>query len=469
MSQNTTTLSAAIMAAGKGTRMKSERPKVRHELAGRSMIMHVMHAAHDIISGPLHVIIGHRGEEIKEHVMHTARRDMRANIHWIEQREQLGTGHAVQQLLPALEHYQGHLLILNGDVPLLSSETLRELWSQHLEGKHSTTVLTTRLPNPTGYGRILKDNAGHFISIREHKDCAPEELQITEVNTGIYLFEWEALAEALPQLSNENAKGEYYLTDVLGIQVQNGLSVGVFCMQDHREVMGINSRKELAEVEGILQTRLRDKWMLSGVSMRQPESIYLDCTVELATDVEILPGCCLYGQTSVAAGTRLGPHTILENALIGSSCEITTSVIREATIADHVKIGPYAHIRPGTVIASQAKVGNFVELKNTHLGEGSKASHLSYLGDAQIGQHCNIGAGTITCNYDGTHKHPTTLADNVFVGSNSTLIAPLEIGTNAYLGAGSVITRHVPPGALALGRSRQVNKEGWVESKKAQP
>lgn len=466
-SENSTRLAAAIMAAGKGTRMRSAHlPKVLHELAGRSMIMHVIHAANEIISGPLHVIVGHGADKVEQHVANCSSRDLKENVRWVYQHEQLGTGHAVQQLLPEMQGYHGHLLILNGDVPLLTAETLKDLWAHHLEGEHAATILTTRLLDPTGYGRIIKDNAGHFISIREHKDCAPEELKIDEVNTGIYLFEWQYLHKYLPELKNDNAKKEFYLTDILGMFVKAGLSAGVFCKEDQKEVMGINSRKELAEVEDILQKRLQEKWMLAGVTLRRPESIHLDCSIELAQDIEILPGTCLYGHTTVASGTRLGPNTILTNAIVGSFCEIVSSTIQDATVADHVTIGPYAHIRPETVIASYAKVGNFVELKKTHLGEYSKASHLAYLGNASIGSHCNIGAGTITCNYDGAYKHPTMLGDQVFVGSNATLVAPVTIGNEAFLAAGSVITEDVPAGALGMGRARQVNKEGWVAKRR---
>lgn len=462
MKTTSTQLTAAVMAAGKGTRMYSETtPKVLHTLAGRSMILHVLQAANELVSGPLHVIVGHGREQVRAHVQAQAPADIQQRLVWVEQLQQLGTGHAVQQLLPVLPDYHGHLLILNGDVPLLSPETLKELWHQHLDGHHVATLLTTRLDDPDGYGRIIKNNAGKFISIREDKDCNDAERKIREVNTGIYLFDWTALAACLPELSNDNAKQEYYLTDVLGMLVRQQASVGVHCIGASEEVLGINSRLELAEVEEMLQQQLRQYWMERGVTLRNPASIYIDCSVELAQDVEILPGTTLLGQTRVGKGARIGPNTLLQDAQVGADCEIVMSAVYGAELGEQIHVGPFAHLRPGTRIENGARVGNFVELKNTHLGPRSKASHLSYLGDAEIGPGCNIGAGTITCNYDGAAKHTTTLGENVFVGSNSTLVAPLTIGDEGFVAAGSTLTEDLPAGALGLGRARQVNKPGW--------
>lgn len=465
---NTENLAIAVMAAGKGTRMKSENlPKVLHTLAGRSIVMHVLHTAFRLDPSAVHLIIGHEGQQVRDHVESHSGDSMLGRLGWVEQRDQLGTGHAVQQVMPHLENFKGHLAVLNGDVPLLSAETLGALWQRHLDGRHAATLLTTSLPDPTGYGRIIKNAFGRFLAIREHKDCSPEELQIKEFNTGIYLFDWEHLSRLLPQLRNDNAKGEYYLTDILGMLIDENLSVGLHTMEDPREVLGINSRKELAEVEGILRARIRDKWMLEGVTLRQPETISIDVDVELAADVEILPNCQLEGATKVSAGSKIGPNVLLRDAEVGEGCEILNSVVHLAVVGDRATVGPYAHLRPAAELAEGAKVGNFVELKNARLGAGSKASHLSYLGDAEIGAGCNIGAGTITCNYDGTRKHRTELADGVFIGSNSTLVAPVRVEAGGYVGAGSVITADVPAGALALGRARQVIKPGWVAQKDA--
>ncbi|MGV3524608.1 MAG: bifunctional UDP-N-acetylglucosamine diphosphorylase/glucosamine-1-phosphate N-acetyltransferase GlmU [Candidatus Sericytochromatia bacterium] len=464
---DTSALAVAIMAAGKGTRMKSETtPKVLHTLAGRSMVLHVLHAAAALEPASFQLIVGHGGDKVREHVSQLAPAAIAERLNWVEQTEQLGTGHAVQQVLPHLADFGGHLVVLNGDVPLLSASTLQDLTRRHLEGQHAATLLTTRLSNPSGYGRILKDNAGRLIGIREDKECTPAELAIDEVNSGIYLFAWPKLAELLPQLNNHNAKGEYYLTDILGMLVDRGLPVGVHCMSDHREVLGINSRKELADVEAILQERLRHHWMEAGVTLRAPETITIGCEVELASDVEILPGTHLQGRTRVGSHSRIGPHSQLNDAVVGEHCEISFSVLQEVEVGHHVSVGPYAHLRPGTVVEAEAKIGNFVELKNTHLGRASKAGHLSYLGDAEIGSDCNIGAGTITCNYDGAQKHRTEIGDDVFVGSHSTLVAPVRLAQGAYTGAGSVITEDLPAGSLGLGRARQTTKPGWAESKR---
>lgn len=463
-SSQTPPLAIAIMAAGKGTRMKSEhKPKVLHTLAGRSIIMHVLHTAFALEPESVQVIVGHMADQVKQHVAHSAKDHMQGKIGWVEQLEQLGTGHAVLQVMPHLSAFKGHLAVLNGDVPLLSAQTLQDLWQRHLDGRHVATLLTTRLQDPTGYGRIIKNPFGRFLAIREHKECNAQELAINEVNTGIYLFDWQHLSRLLPQLKNDNAKGEYYLTDILGTLIEEGLSVGIHCMQDPREVLGINSRKELADVETILADRIREHWMLSGVTLRQPQTISIDVDVELDVDVEILPNSQLCGQSKVGSGSRIGPNTLLQDASIGKDCDILMSVVNQSQIGDYVKIGPYAHIRPETQIHDYAKVGNFVELKKAELGHGAKASHLSYLGDVTIGPKSNIGAGTITCNYDGKHKHRINMGEGVFIGSNSTLVAPLELGDQAYIGAGSVITADVPAGSLALGRGRQVNKENWVE------
>ena len=460
-------LAAAILAAGKGTRMKSATtPKVLHTLAGRSMILHVLHNAVQLVSDKIYPIVGHQGEQVQAHVQALAPETLTQRIHWVEQREQLGTGHAIQQLLPHLENFSGHLVILTGDAPLLRPETLSQLWKEHLAQGNAATLLTTILKNPFGYGRIIKDNAGHFIGIREHKDCDADDLAIREVNTGIYLFDWTALQTRLPQLKNDNAKGEYYLTDILGMLVKDKQNVGISCLEDADEVRGINSRQELSEVEDILLWRIRQQWMNEGVTLRQPESIYLGCEIELAQDVEILPGTSIEGQSKVASGSVIGPNSQLKDAHVGQNCVVQHSVMNQAKIGNEVQVGPFAHLRPKADLGDQVKIGNFVELKNTRMGNKSKASHLSYLGDAVIGEDCNVGAGTITCNYDGANKHVTTLEDDVFIGSNSTLVAPLTVERSGYVGAGSVITKDIPSGALGIGRGRQDNKLGWVERRR---
>lgn len=456
----------AIMAAGKGTRMKSETtPKVLHTLAGRSMIGHVLHASFGLEPEKIHVIVGHCAEQVQNFVETNGSAELRAHLGWVEQKEQLGTGHAIMQLMPVLENFKGSLMIVNGDVPLLRSETLQLLRETHEELDYAATLLTTKVVDPTGYGRIVRHHQ-QFVKIVEHKDANPKELQIQEINTGVYVFSWPVLQQYLPKLSNANAKGEYYLTDVIEMLVQDRMRIGTVTAENPLEVLGVNSRKELAEMECILHRRINDHWMEAGVTLRDPSSIYIDSQVELAVDVEILPGTMLQGRTQIGSGSRIGPNCQIRNSTIGEDCEIRFSVIDQAQIQVGVQIGPYAHLRPESVVEHNAKVGNFVELKKAHLGENSKASHLSYLGDVEIGKNCNIGAGTITCNYDGAHKHKITLADGVFTGSNSTLVAPLTFGKDAYVAAGSVITEDLPAGSLGLGRSRQITKEGWSERRR---
>lgn len=455
----------AILAAGKGTRMKSELPKVLHRLAGRSMLEHVLHTALALEPEKIHVIVGRGAPQVQQWIQSHGSESLLHCLEWVEQKEQLGTGHAIMQLQPILANFQGHLMILNGDVPLLRAETLKQLLHTHQAQEYAVTLLTSRIDNPTGYGRIVRQQ-GQFVRIVEHKDASPEELAIDEINTGVYIFSWPILQQYLPRLRNINAKGEYYLTDVLEMLVQDRQRIGTVSADNSLEVLGVNSRKELADVERILYRRINEYWMNAGVTLRDPDSIYIDSQVELAMDVEIMPGTLLQGQTRVGAGSRIGPYCQVYHSQIGENCEIRFSVLDHVEVQTGVQIGPYAHLRPETVVEKHAKVGNFVELKKTRLGEGSKAAHLSYLGDAIIGAHCNIGAGTITCNYDGAHKHATILEEEVFVGSNSTLVAPLRLGAQAYIAAGSVITTDVPPGSLGIGRERQVNKEGWSERRR---
>lgn len=456
----------AIMAAGKGTRMKSETtPKVLHRLAGRSMLGHVLHASFALNPEKIHVIVGHCAEQVQQFVETHGAPVLLERLGWVEQKEQLGTGHAIMQLMPVLANFQGNLMILNGDVPLLRTETLKELLETHEELEYAATLLTTRVDNPAGYGRIVRHHE-QFVKIVEHKDASPQELAIHEINTGVYIFSWKVLQQYLPRLNNANAKGEYYLTDVIEMLVQDRQRIGTVTAENPLEVLGVNSRKELADMERVLRQRINEYWMDAGVTLRDPASIYIDSQVELAMDVEILPGTLLQGHTRVGSGSRIGPHCQIHASQIGENCEIRFSVLDNVEVQAGAQIGPYAHLRPETVVEKNAKVGNFVELKKTRLGEGAKASHLSYLGDATIGPRCNIGAGTITCNYDGAYKHATVLDQEVFVGSNSTLVAPLHLGAQAYVAAGSVITADVPAGSLGIGRGRQINKEGWSERRR---
>jgi bifunctional UDP-N-acetylglucosamine pyrophosphorylase/glucosamine-1-phosphate N-acetyltransferase len=466
MTQANKPFAIAIMAAGKGTRMKSENTaKVLHTLAGRSLIMHVLRTAFSTQPEQVYPIIGHCAEAVQAHILDTPAPIDKERLHFVEQQEQLGTGHAIMQLKPYLEGFQGELVILNGDVPLLSESTLRQLLDTHNSLDYAATLLTTHVDNPSGYGRIIRHHQ-QFVKITEDKEATHEEKAIREINTGVYVFSWPILSAALDQLTNDNAKGEYYLTDVIAMLVSDRRRLGTVTVANPQEVLGINSRKELADMETILRTHINHKWMLEGVTLRDPASIYIDCDVEIGSDTEILPGTLLQGQTRIGRHCLIGPHTTLVDAQVGDQVKITQSVVQQAELQDGVQVGPFAHLRPETVLEAHSKVGNFVELKKTRLGVGAKASHLSYLGDAEIGAASNIGAGVITCNYDGARKHRTIIGENVFVGSNSTLVAPLLIEPEAFIGAGSVITDNVPAGSLGLGRSRQVNKDGWSATRR---
>lgn len=455
----------AIMAAGKGTRMKSDKAKVLHTLTGRSLIMHVLVTSFSIEPEHVYVIIGHQGNTVKDHVLASQDDIPKDKITWVEQKEQLGTGHAIMQLQPHLSDFDGDLLILNGDLPLLSSSTLENLKDHHDQAHLDGTLLSMALNNPTGYGRILRKNRV-FTGIVEHKDASEEQRNIQEVNAGVYIFDWSSLSPILDRLQNNNAQNEYYLPDVIPHYIHDHQRVDALCLADPTEMMGINNRLELARLETAMRQRINNALMESGVTIRDSQSTYIDCTVKVEPDCEILPGTLLKGYTTIASGCQIGPHSQLTNVQVGRNCNITFSVLIDAEVGESVNIGPYAHIRPQAKLENNSKVGNFVELKKTTLGEGAKANHLAYLGDATIGKKANIGAGTITCNYDGKNKFRTEIGERTFVGSNSTLVAPLTLEDDAYVAAGSTITDHVSEGTLAIGRGRQANKEGWVYKKR---
>jgi len=443
---------AIILAAGQGTRMKSRLAKVLHPLSGRPMLSYVLDLAAGARCSPRLVIVGHQAEAVSGLVQEKGARP-------VLQAQPLGTGNAVLQAQLALKHFEGPILILNGDVPLLRTKTLEALFEAHQARAATLSLLTVRLPKPFGYGRILRGPDGAILNIVEEKDASAEEKRVNEVNTGVYLCQAQFLFEALGQIRPNNAQGEYYLTDIIGIATRSGKKLlGLEATPD--EVIGINSRSDLARAEALMQDRIRTRWLDSGVTMLDPARTRIEAEVSLAPDVLLYPGVSLEGRTQVREGTILHPARI-RNSQIGASVLIKDHcIIEDAVVEADVVIGPFAHLRPGAVIKKGAKVGNFVEIKKTTLGEGSKASHLSYLGDATIGKGVNIGAGTITCNYDGRKKSQTVIEDGVFVGSNTALVAPLTVGTEALIAAGSTLTRDVPAGALAISRVRQENKTG---------
>ena len=448
-------LVAVIMAAGKGTRMKSKLPKVMHSLAGKTLIEHVLDTVTQVgIERPL-VIVGHGREEIKAHI------SQRAEL--VAQTEQLGTGHAVMQALPYLEGAQT-VLVLSGDQPLLKVDTLQALINLHEGEGVSATVLTATMVQPFGYGRVIKN--GILVSkIAEEKDATSEQRQIKEINTGTYCFKASALKEALAQITTQNAQGEYYLTEVFDVLLKLGEKVLAYCTPDSNEALGINSRAQLAEAEAIMRDRIADHWMSEGVTIVDPSSTFIDMEVELAQDITILPFTRLMGKTKIAEDAVIGPQTSLENCVVGCGSEVTYTVAKDAVIGERCHIGPFAYLRPGTKLDAEVKVGDFVEIKNSWIEKGSKVPHLSYIGDTHVGKSVNIGAGSITCNYDGIKKHPTKIGDHAFIGSNSNLVAPVEVGEFAITGAGSTITKNVPANALAVERSPQIIKEHWHQRK----
>jgi bifunctional UDP-N-acetylglucosamine pyrophosphorylase/glucosamine-1-phosphate N-acetyltransferase len=454
-------LHIVVLAAGKGTRMKSSLPKVLHRLAGLPLITHVLRIAARLEPASTLVVVGYEADEVRRAAVGAD------GVTFVLQEPQLGTGHALLQAEPALAGKTGTLLLLSGDVPLLQPETLLGLLAHHRSSGAVTTVLTTRLDQPCGYGRIVR--AGGLIErIVEERDATPGERGIHEVNTGIYAFELAPLFEALRGLARENSQGEYYLPDLIAIHRQRGLPVETKLADDATEVRGVNSRAELAELAAVVRRRRNEALMEAGVTLVDPATIFVDMDADVGPDTVLYPNVFLEGWTRVGArcqihaGTRIVDSTVGEGTVVLDHC-----LIRASTIASNAVIGPFAHIRPESVVEEGAHVGNFVELKKTRLGRASKANHLTYLGDATVGERVNVGAGTITCNYDGTAKHRTTIEDGAFIGSDTQLIAPVRVGRGAYVAAGSSVTEDVPPGALAIARARQVNKDGWVQRKRA--
>ncbi|MFN6154726.1 bifunctional UDP-N-acetylglucosamine diphosphorylase/glucosamine-1-phosphate N-acetyltransferase GlmU [Anabaena sp. AL09] len=441
----------AILAAGKGTRMKSNLPKVLHSLGGRSLVERVIESAEPLLPSRRLVIVGYQSQEVK-----TAMNAIHG-VEFVEQTVQLGTGHAIQQLLPHLEGYTGDLLILNGDVPLLRTETLNNLLQTHQENQNSCTILTAQLSNPQGYGRVFRNSECIVQKIVEDKDCTPTQRENDRVNAGIYCFRWPDLAKFLPQLEANNAQKEYYLTDAV-TQVGKVMAVDV---KDYQEILGINDRLQLATANDILQRRIKEKWLLAGVTLIDPASITIDETVELQPDVIIEPQTHLRGKTIIQAGSRIGPGSLIENSELGENVTVLYSVVTDSIIQSQTRIGPYAHLRGHAKVGANCRIGNFVELKNTQLGDRTNVSHLSYLGDTTTGTQVNVGAGTITANYDGVKKHRTIIGDRTKTGSNSVLVAPITVGNDVYIAAGSTVTEDVPDDSLVIARSRQVVKPGW--------
>ncbi|MBD2604196.1 bifunctional UDP-N-acetylglucosamine diphosphorylase/glucosamine-1-phosphate N-acetyltransferase GlmU [Scytonema hofmannii FACHB-248] len=441
----------AILAAGRGTRMKSHLPKVLHSLGGRKLVERVLESVQPFKPSRQMLIVGYQAVEVK-----TA---MQSNpdLEFVEQAVQLGTGHAIQQLLPHLEGYTGDLLVLNGDVPLLRTETIKQLLQTHQENHNAATILTAHLSDPKGYGRVFCNSDNIVEQMVEDKDCTTAQKENRRVNAGIYCFNWEKLANILPHLLCNNAQKEYYLTDAV-TQVGKVMAVDV---PDYQEILGINDRLQLATASDILQRRVKEKWMAAGVTLIDPTSITIDDTVELQPDVIIEPQTHLRGNTVIQTGCRIGPGSLIENSQLGENVTVMYSVVTDSTVQENTRIGPYAHLRGHAQVGANCRIGNFVELKNTKLGDRTNAAHLSYLGDTTTGNQVNIGAGTITANYDGVKKHPTKIGDRTKTGASSVLVAPLTLGNDVTIAAGSTVTEDVSDDCLVIARARQVVKPGW--------
>ena len=454
-----------VLAAGEGTRMRSATPKVLHAIAGRSLIGHVLEAASAVEPSHVVVVIGHARDEVLAHLEEVAP--------WVDtvvQEEQRGTGHAVRIALTALASAQAltsaPVVVLSGDTPLLTGATVRELVDAHLRTNAAATLLTAILGDPAGYGRVVRTADGSVEAIIEHRDASDEVLALSEINAGMYAFDPARLAPALERITTANDQGEEYLTDVVSLLRADGYPVAGLVVEDSHEILGVNDRVQLAEAAGLMRDRINDRWMRAGVSMLDPTSTWIDVDVDLAPDVTILPQTSLLGPTSIATGARIGPGTTLTSCEVGEGATLMHTWAELAVIEAGASVGPFTYLRPGARLGPDARAGAFVEMKNASLGAGAKVPHLSYVGDAEVGEGTNIGAATIFVNYDGQAKHRTVIGRHARIGSDTMLVAPVTVGDGAYTAAGSVITEDVPAGAMAVGRAQQRNIPGWVQRKR---
>ncbi|HWI49992.1 MAG TPA: bifunctional UDP-N-acetylglucosamine diphosphorylase/glucosamine-1-phosphate N-acetyltransferase GlmU [Rummeliibacillus sp.] len=449
-----TNIYAVILAAGQGTRMKSKLYKVLHPVCGKPMVEHVVDHIQELNTERIVTVVGHGAEKVQE--------QLKDKSEYVLQAEQLGTAHAVQQAEPLLGDLEGTTIVICGDTPLIRPETMKALYEYHEANQAKATILTAIAEDPTGYGRILRGDDGQVSQIVEQKDATPEQQKVTEINTGTYCFNNKALFAALKLVNNDNAQGEYYLPDVIEILQKQGEVVAAYVTENFSETLGVNDRIALSQAENIMRNRINESHMRNGVTIINPENTYISVETQIGRDTVIQPGVMIEGASVIGEDCLIGPNSHIQNSQIGNRTSVHSSVVEDSQIGDDVAIGPFAHIRPASNVGNHAKVGNFVELKKTTLGEGSKASHLTYLGDATVGTNVNIGCGTITVNYDGKNKYQTVIEDHAFVGCNANLIAPVTVGKKSFVAAGSTVTNDVPDNALAIGRSRQENKENYV-------
>ena len=447
---------ALILAAGQGTRIKSNLPKVLHKVCGKEMVNHVIDTMRKAKIDDINVIIGRGADLVKEK---TASR----NVSYSLQEEQLGTGHAVKCAINFLKGKKGIVGVFAGDAPLIKSETIEKLFDTHIENNNSATLLSSIVEDPTGYGRIVRDG-NEVLKIVEHKDCTEEELKINEMNAAIYCFDIGNLLSSLEKLSNDNKQGEYYLTDVIGILKDEDKKVGALSI-DYEETIGVNSRVQLAEAEEVLRKRINKMHMENGVTLIDPTSTYIGDDVEIGRDTIIYPGNVIEGNTKIGEGVMIYPNSRISNSIIDNNVEIQSSVIIDSKIGERTTVGPFAYIRPESIIGNDARIGDFVEIKKSTIGNNTKVSHLTYIGDAKVGEHCNFGCGTVVVNYDGKKKNTTIIGNNSFIGCNTNLVSPVTVEDNTYIAAGSTIVNDVKEGELAVARAKQRNIEGWVAKK----
>ena len=449
---------SVILAAGMGTRMKSKMPKVLHKVCGKPLSKWVIDASEAAGADKVCAVVGHKAETVKEVLGDVCEFALQA--------EQKGTGHAVMQAIDVIKNSKGEVVILNGDTPLITAETINKAIEYHKNNGNQATVITAILDDATGYGRIVRDNDGSVLKIVEQKDASKEEKKINEVNSGMYVFDAQSLVYALDKITPNNAQGEYYLTDTLEILLSAGKKIGGYAISDNDEIRGINDRVQLNEAEKIMQKRINEYHMRNGVTMRNPESVYIEDGVEIGNDTEICQNVTIKSGTKIGSDCVIGSGSMLDRAVIHDGVDVLSSVILESEVDEGTHVGPFAYIRPNCHVGKEVKVGDFVELKNSNIDDGTKISHLTYIDDSDVGKRVNFGCGTVTCNYDGKKKYRTTIGDDCFVGCNTNFVSPINVGDGVYIAAGSTITEDIPENSLSIARARQVNKEGWKDKRK---